>query len=95
MRLVLALAALGSLAACALPPQEPTLELRSPLWPRNRSVEPTLAPSGWAIPTAQVPAYQAVPQYAAPAPSACAPAAPAYTPGFQYAAPPAPGSPCR
>ena len=92
MRYVAALLAL-CVGGCALPPQEPTLELRSPLWPRNRSVEPTLAPSGWAIPTAQVPAYQAVPQYAVPAPAACAPAA-TYTPGYQYAAPPVPGS-CR
>ena len=94
MRLILALAALGSLAACALPPQEPTLELRSPLWPRNRAVEPSVQPTGWAIPTAQAPAYMAVPQYAAPAPAACAPPAPSYTPGFQYAPAPVPGS-CR
>lgn len=68
---------------------EPTLELRSPLWPSSRAVQPTLVPTGYAIPAPAQPAYSAVPQYA-PAP------APTYTPGYQYAAPPVPQAPvCR
>ncbi len=85
-----------ALTACATPTVEPTLELRSPLWPKNRAVEPMIAPTGYAIPQAVAPQYVGVPtyQYAAPAPCAVPPA-PAYTPGYQYAAPPVPQAPCK
>lgn len=83
------------LTGCATPAVEPTLELRSPLWPRNRAAEPMIAPTGYAMPVPAAPQYVAVPQYAVPA-APCAPAAaPTYTPGYQYAAPPVPQAGCR
>ena len=86
------------LAACSSggPTGDPYIKVRSPLW---AGADPVLNPSGYAMPVSQQPAYVSVPQYAVqPTYGACAPAAsapaaaPAYTPGYQYAAPPVPAA---
>jgi hypothetical protein len=72
-----------ALTACC--GSEPTLELRSPLWPSARAVPPTLVPTGYAVQAPVQMAPMAVPQYAAPAApqGACG-----YASGYQFAPPP-------
>lgn len=95
MRRLLSLFVLASLlTGCACDtsnPNESVLEIRNPL---ARTSRPVIVPQGYAI---QVPApavrYQMV-QVQEQAPAAavpCAPAAPAYTPGYRWQ--PAPGAP--
>ena len=81
MRYVLALSFLA-MTGCA---SDDSIGFRNPCIITNT---PKIAPAGW-VALSPAPQQVAMPQYAAPAPSACAPA---YAPAYQYAAPPVPAA---
>ena len=90
LALIVVLLPLGG-CSCGANPTEPVAVFRNPFAIRH---DPIIEPDGFAVRqrVEQVRTVRLVPEAApaaAPAPAACAPA---YTPGFTYAAPPTPGA---